>query len=248
MQPRRGHPCTHFKRNPFIGVLLPIPERRLRVRFALRYVEEFKFIVDDLGARKVVASRTQDCHVHSDEQLLYQSALTARRRTARDQLDTVNVAHARTRAEVLRTSLDMLDETHLGFDGLSGLERVEPLQQEYEAFCGTEGNVDLSDADVFSASDRNDPTLKLWSSCSFSDSDHEGAAPKFSSSSSRNSGTVMMDKLRSLRSAFSKVYSCSSSFCATTTVPRRHLLSWTTRVDNRVTPVFDDIANLGRAT
>eukprot|EP00928_Gymnodinium_smaydae_P039003 TRINITY_DN2674_c0_g3_i1.p1 TRINITY_DN2674_c0_g3~~TRINITY_DN2674_c0_g3_i1.p1 ORF type:complete len:242 (-),score=27.98 TRINITY_DN2674_c0_g3_i1:268-993(-) len=236
--------CTYAQRNQFTEVLLPIRERRLRVRFALRYNEEIKFNVDDLGKKKAIASRAQDCYALSNEQLVYQIALTTRRERARDQPHHVIIDHARARAEVLRISLDTHDEAHLGFEGLVDLEQIKA--QEDAAFDEAEANVVGSADDVTFVSDCDDLSPKFWSFCSSSPrSGHEDAAPNYWSSSSRSSGTVM-DGIRSFRSACSRMLS-STSFRGTT-LPRRHPLSLTPRSDSRVMPVLDDNMDLARST
>eukprot|EP00928_Gymnodinium_smaydae_P039144 TRINITY_DN26807_c1_g4_i1.p1 TRINITY_DN26807_c1_g4~~TRINITY_DN26807_c1_g4_i1.p1 ORF type:complete len:260 (+),score=31.31 TRINITY_DN26807_c1_g4_i1:49-828(+) len=246
MQKGRDKRVMVLKRQLSLGALTPIRESRLRVRFS--HVEAVKLQMDLSRAKKVTASRTQDSINHSDEQLVYQAALMARRENAR-QLKDVSGEHAHARAELLRESLNSEDEAHLGFGRISVPECVKPRPQEYLALEveGTEGSAPGGDVSLGHECEDPAPTLwssrsatpstscgdptspKLWYSRSVSfSSDCEDRASRWSSFST-NSGSVM-DRMICFCSALGNA--CSR---------QRKPFRWTTRKGGRVVPEFDNV-------
>eukprot|EP00928_Gymnodinium_smaydae_P000568 TRINITY_DN10213_c0_g4_i1.p1 TRINITY_DN10213_c0_g4~~TRINITY_DN10213_c0_g4_i1.p1 ORF type:complete len:236 (+),score=29.83 TRINITY_DN10213_c0_g4_i1:51-758(+) len=228
-----------FSMQQSTGVLTTIRERRLRVRFS--YLQVIEVNVDVLPAKKVTSSRLQDCFVPSDEQFAYHAALLARRQTTRHQLDHVIGEQARTRAELLRKSLNTDDEAHLGFDGLGVVACIKPMPERHSTFDEEDIDVVVSTSDDCFGSECDNST-NLWSFRSTNrSSDFEDRTPPLRTSWSTESGSLM-SAVRSFRSALANTYT------------RRHghirslSFRWTTHNRSRVVPAFDNImANLDDA-
>eukprot|EP00928_Gymnodinium_smaydae_P047829 TRINITY_DN31951_c0_g1_i1.p1 TRINITY_DN31951_c0_g1~~TRINITY_DN31951_c0_g1_i1.p1 ORF type:complete len:210 (+),score=14.18 TRINITY_DN31951_c0_g1_i1:98-727(+) len=201
------------KRKNTAVALAPIQERCLCVSFA--FEEVVKFDVEDLCAKKVTASRTQDHFAYTSEQLAYRLALTARSNMARSERGDTNDNYARARAELLQSSLDTDDETHLGLRSLDILDRTPPMPKTCALLDEEASSIAVPAHHFLADSDDCHPTSNFWSS------------------SSTNSGSVM-DRLRSIRNSF-------GGACASVTNVESVRFRWPTRKHRRVVPAFDDV-------
>eukprot|EP00928_Gymnodinium_smaydae_P021246 TRINITY_DN18274_c0_g1_i1.p1 TRINITY_DN18274_c0_g1~~TRINITY_DN18274_c0_g1_i1.p1 ORF type:complete len:246 (-),score=22.38 TRINITY_DN18274_c0_g1_i1:201-938(-) len=239
MQPERGRHRMALQRQQSTGVLTPIRESRVPVRFS--YVHVVYFNADVLRAKKVTTSRTQDCLVLSDEQQLYHVALMTRWEMSRNQGGHASCYQARARAELLCNSLNADDEEHLGFEGRGVPECMMLIPPNHVTVDEQRASPVVPTGDGSVGSDCADPPPKFWSSRSLSLSSDGEDRPTFWSSWSTESESVF-SKVRAVRSAVGDAYSRRTQHIKALSC------RWTRRRRNRVQAEFDDVmASLERA-